>query len=252
MGAERPGGQTIEGDASNSFLRISNSLSSTLCLECHVDKKQLITSDHNLEVTASHEKNLQGFTTGASGPCGACHIPHNAAGKRLWAKQLSGDKDFVTQLCTECHNKDGAAKEKHIGDNYHPVDIAFNTANFTSSSKQEIAILPLYDSDLNRSPDERIVCITCHEPHIWSPKKTDQVLNYTYENTEGDTTTSFLRKANFPSSDLCKACHADKALVDGTDHDLNVTAPEATNLLGQTVKESGSCGACHLVHNSSQ
>ena len=39
-------------------------------------------------------------------------------------------------------------------------------------------------------------------------------------------------------------------MVDGTDHDLNVTAPEATNLLGQTVKESGQCGACHLVHNS--
>jgi hypothetical protein len=35
------------------------------------------------------------------------------------------------------------------------------------------------------------------------------------------------------------------------DHDLNVTSPDAKNILGQTVKESGQCGVCHLVHNSS-
>jgi len=240
----------FEGDASNSFLRISNSPLSPLCIECHTDKKQLMNSDHNLDVTAPDEKNLQGFTTGVSGPCGACHIPHNAAGKRLWAKRLAGEKDFVTQLCSGCHNKSGAAKAKLIGDNYHPVDIAFKTADLTSDKQKDITILPLYDGDLNRSPDERIVCLTCHEPHSWAPEKYGPISNYTFKNIEGDTTTSFLRKANFPSSDLCKACHPGKALVDGTKHDLNVTAPQATNLLGQTVKESGSCGACHLVHNS--
>ena len=81
----------------------------------------------------------------------------------------------------------------------------------------------------------------------WDP--VNPVLNYPHKNIEGDASNSFLRKANFPSSELCKNCHADKALVDGTDHDLNVTAPEAKNLLEQTVRESGQCGACHLVHN---
>jgi hypothetical protein len=45
----------VEGDASNSFLRISNSESSALCLQCHTDKKQVVTSDHNLTVTAPEE-----------------------------------------------------------------------------------------------------------------------------------------------------------------------------------------------------
>jgi predicted CXXCH cytochrome family protein len=244
------GGINVEGDASNSFLRISNSSSSTLCLECHIDKKQLITSDHNLVVTAPEEKNIQGSTATVSGPCGACHIPHNASAEHLWAREPSEAKDFVSQLCTGCHNQDGAAKTKLIGDNYHPVDVAFKELHFTASLGPDAEMLPQYDSNGNRVPEGKIVCITCHEPHSWEPNNSKPLLNYEFKNLEGNTTNSFLRKANFPSSNLCETCHADKALVDGTDHDLSVTAPKATNLLGQTVKESGQCGACHLVHNS--
>jgi len=247
------GGKDIEGDGSNSFLRISNNVSSDLCLDCHKDKKQLITSDHNLIVTAPGEKNIQGLTADQSGPCGACHVPHNASGGHLWAKTIPENKNIVTQLCVGCHNKNGAAKAKLIGDNYHPVNIAFKTLNLKESAKEISTLLPFYDSAGNRMPDGKegeIVCITCHEPHTWSPKQTEPVLNYTFKNITGDATNSFLRRANFPSSDLCKVCHAEKALVDGTAHDLKVTAPKAINLLGQTVKESGTCGACHLVHNS--
>ena len=244
------GGTSLEGDASNSFLRISNDSSSSLCMECHADKKQLITSDHNLQVTATDEKNLQGFTTSDSGPCSACHIPHNAAGSRLWAKQMSGDKDIVTQLCVGCHNKSGVARAKLIGDNDHPVDVTFKQFNMDSARKRVDTMLPLYDKEGNRKPEEMIVCLTCHEPHVWNPQKSVAVSEYTYKNIEGDTTNSFLRKANFPSSGLCKVCHPNNARVDGTVHDLNVSAPRETNLLGQTVKESGTCGACHLVHNS--
>ncbi len=38
--------------------------------------------------------------------------------------------------------------------------------------------------------------------------------------------------------------------MSGTEHDLSVTAPLEKNFLDQTVKESGQCGVCHLVHNS--
>ncbi len=238
---DNKGGKDIEGDASNSFLRVSNNLSSTLCLKCHVGKKQLVTSDHNLEVTVPDEKNIQGFTAKVSGPCGACHIPHNATADFIWAKDISENEDFVTQLCTTCHNKKGVAKTKLIGENYHPVNVTLEKYNITST-------LPLYDNKGNKKADGKVACITCHEPHVWDP--VNPVTNYPNKNVEGDATNSFLRKANFPSSDLCNACHPDKALIVGTDHDLNVTAPEATNLMGQTVKESGQCGACHLVHNS--
>jgi len=247
------GGKDIEGDGSNSFLRISSNGSSDLCLDCHKGKKQLITSDHNLIVTAPREKNILGLTADQSGPCGACHVPHNASGGHLWAKTIPENKDIVTQLCVGCHNKDGAGKAKLIGNYYHPVNITIKTLSPKGSEKEISTLLPFYDSAGNRMPDGKegeITCITCHEPHTWSPKQTEPVLNYTFKNMEGDTTNSFLRKANFGSSDLCKVCHTDKALVDGTTHDLKVSAPKAVNLMGQTVKESGICGACHLVHNS--
>jgi predicted CXXCH cytochrome family protein len=237
---ENRGGKDIEGDVSNSFLRISG-LSSGLCLNCHKDKKQIMTSDHNLKVTAPGEKNIQGLTPESSGPCGVCHIPHNAAEKHLWAKKLSGSRDFVTQLCTACHNREGAAKAKLIGSNYHPVDVTLKKFNITTT-------LPLYDNEGNKTEGGKIVCITCHEPHIWNPD--GPVENYMNKNMEGDARNSFLRKTNSPTSDLCETCHKDKVYVDGTDHDLNITGPDEKNLLGQTAKESGQCGVCHLVHNS--
>jgi predicted CXXCH cytochrome family protein len=243
-------GKNLEGDASTSFLRISNDRSSALCVKCHADKKQLITSDHNLKVTAAEEKNIQGFTAGISGPCSACHIPHNAASTRLWAKPLSGDTDWVTQLCTGCHHTAGAAKTKLIGGNNHPVDVTLQKLNVPGSDDQIDTELPLYGDDGKRIASGKMVCLTCHEPHTWDAKQSHTDRNYTLQNTEGDATNSFLREPNFPSSDLCKSCHPAEAKVDGTDHDLSQTAPQATNILGQTVKIAGVCGACHLVHNS--
>jgi predicted CXXCH cytochrome family protein len=236
---ENTGGKDVEGDASNSFLRMSNT-SSTLCLECHQDKKQVATSDHNLAVTAPQERNIQGFSPEVSGPCGVCHIPHNAQAKPLWARELSGHGDYVSQLCSSCHEKNASAREKLIGKNYHPLDVSLDKLSITTS-------LPLYDREGVKTVEGKVYCTTCHDPHIWDPNKAE--IDYKNKNIEGDTTNSFLRLSNFPSSDLCKSCHKDQAFVDGTDHDMNVTSPDSRNLLNQTVKESGQCGACHLVHN---
>jgi predicted CXXCH cytochrome family protein len=243
-------GKNIEGDASNSFLRISNNFSSGLCLACHADKKQVQTSDHNLQATAPDEKNINGLTADVSGPCGACHIPHNASGKRLWAKPLSGKKDYITQLCSSCHNQGGAAKAKLVGDNYHPVDVTLRKLNMTEVAENDLKNLPLYDSDGNKTTDDKMVCTTCHDPHTWDPNNAQPKPDKPAANLEGDPSNSFLRKANFPTSALCKICHPDEAFVGGTVHDLSVSAPEANNLLGQTAKRSGPCGACHLVHNA--
>ncbi|UCH82031.1 MAG: cytochrome c3 family protein [Nitrospiraceae bacterium] len=237
---ENTGGKDVEGDASNSFLRITNT-SSVLCLECHQDKKQVTTSDHNLAVTAPGERNAHGFIPEVSGPCGVCHVPHNATAKPLWAKELPGYGDYVSRLCSSCHEKNASAGKKLIGKNYHPIDVSLGKMSIITS-------LPLYNSEGIRTIDGKVFCTTCHDPHIWDPNNAD--IDYNHTNMEGDTRNSFLRMSNFPSSDLCKSCHKEQAYVDGTDHDMNVTSPDSRNLLNQTVQESGQCGACHLVHNS--
>jgi len=45
-----------------------------------------------------------------------------------------------------------------------------------------------------------------------SPRYQEIASNYSFENIEDDTTNNFLRKANFPSSDLCKICHTEDAI----------------------------------------
>jgi hypothetical protein len=46
-----------------------------------------------------------------------------------------------------------------------------------------------------------------------------------------------LRLENGPSPTLCENCHADKAYIENTDHDLEVTAPHSENILGQSPAE---------------
>jgi predicted CXXCH cytochrome family protein len=241
------GGKDVQGDASTSFLRVSSFGSSALCTDCHQDKRQLLTSDHNLEITAPAEKNLQDLTARASGPCGACHVAHNASGGRLWAKPLTAKKDFISELCAGCHNKTGAAKEKLIGDNSHPIAVPLLETKMASMLEKISAQLPLYSKDGDKTAEGAVACDTCHDPHHWTPSVSGPLADYQGQNMEGDGTNSFLRKTNFPSPELCEVCHLAKGSVEGTKHDLRETTSESQS---QPVKPSGLCQACHLVHNA--
>lgn len=252
------GGKDAKADASNSFLRISDSKSSALCLKCHQDKRQILAHDHNLALTAPKSENIRGETVKASGPCGACHIPHNAVDKRLWARNLPRDRNSAPQYCISCHSATGVAKEKQVGKNDHPVDVVLKGPQIPPAGKVAKK-LPLFTRKGNTRGGDRIRCLTCHDPHNWSP--TGAITGHVElaaagkaaaekNIEEGDARNSFLRKPASPKPDLCAVCHETAELIVGTDHDLFITAPSAKNLLGQTVKESGQCGVCHALHNS--
>jgi len=245
------GGKDASGDASNSFLRISASLASMLCLECHRDKRQLLSYDHNLVITSPESENIQGRTAEISGPCGACHIAHNAADKKLWARNPApGSDDPALQYCTECHAENKTAKEKRVGKNDHPVNVECRGPQIPSADRV-VSTLPLYNEKGGTENGDRILCRTCHNPHIWTVG--DELISASGgegKNIEGDARNSFLRKVASPAPDLCVVCHEDTALLTGTDHDLFVTAPSAKNQQNRNVTESGQCGVCHAVHNS--
>ena len=255
--ADNRGGKNITGDASNSFLRISSSRSSALCAECHQDKRQILSFDHNLVLTAPEAKNIRGETVMVSGLCGACHIPHNATDKRLWARAVLQGKGAAPQYCTGCHSQNGVAKEKQVGKNDHPVDVALKGGDIPPPG-HVMEILPLYNAEGGTQGGDRIMCRTCHDPHIWSAdgKATgpsdgpEATADAAAKNLEGDARNSFLRRVASLTPDLCVVCHEDTGLLVGTDHDLFVTAPSAKNQLGQTVTQSGQCGVCHAAHNS--
>jgi hypothetical protein len=132
------------------------------------------------------------------------------------------------------------ASKKVIKDYSHPVDIALSDKELKTS-------LPLFDSEGKFSPSGLIKCATCHDPHRWDPTRP---LTEPPSDVEGDATNSFLRLETSPSSELCKNCHQKEAGVEKTGHDLLITSPSSKNIAGQTPLESGTCGVCHLVHNS--
>ncbi|MDD5773470.1 MAG: cytochrome c3 family protein [bacterium] len=220
----------------NTPLLVAVNNQSSICLDCHKDKKSVIYSDHNLAITAPDEPNIRNQTAAQSGVCAPCHFSHG------WAKKLSGEGDFVTQLCVSCHNKDGSAKNKPIDKYSHPTDKSIKKADGTSS-------MPLFDEMGKQKPEGNVLCTSCHDPHVWDPKKLDTTFN---KNREGDFTNSFLRKPNNAKSEFCKDCHEDKFFVENTEHDMSVTAPNAKNIEGKTSSEGGICSACHLVHNGKE
>ncbi|MDA3788881.1 MAG: cytochrome c3 family protein [Desulfobacula sp.] len=190
-----------------------------LCKCCHTDKFDISNSKHDLS-NSKKNRDKKGPISGAT-LCKTCHSAHNADNSFLWAK-----KDVQGNECLGCHNKEGLGKQNVLKDASHPVNISIFDKGITTH-------LPLYDKTGAKSKKGLLSCYTCHNPHKGGSQ-------------------NFLRLENSPASLLCDDCHPGKGLIGGTDHDLIVTGPESLNVLNQTPGQSGTCGVCHLVHNSTQ
>lgn len=212
-----------------------------ICAECHTDKFDIENSKHDLLKTAPDTKNILDRRPSESGLCGGCHIVHHAREPFLWARGIhSGGGNILQDLCTDCHKGEGMAGKKEIRDYNHPVDIAPSKEGMTTT-------LPLFDIDGKLSETGMISCPTCHDPHRWNPVRESSEAQY---GREGNAQNSFLRMEKATSPKLCIDCHGEKASVEKTDHDLKITVPSSKNLQGQEPLESGTCGVCHLMHNS--
>ena len=230
-------GKFIEGDDKSSFLRVDVGNKSTLCMNCHLKKKSVFATKHNI----FNKKDLSDENILTGGVCGQCHTPHNGKGSFLRARENDVKQGDFARLCKSCHKKDGIAAKKLTGEHSHPIAVSLKKLH-THTSK-----LPLYDEDGKKvSEDGQVDCVTCHDAHNWAPdgrKLSDPMI-------EGDTSNSFLRISASHDSKLCVECHKKKKNVLGTDHDLSLTNPESKNHLGQDVAHSGVCGQCHSVHNA--
>lgn len=230
-----------QATAGNSFLRVAaNDKDESLCDSCHNDRRWIKSTEHDLSITAPKEKNLQGKTVAETGVCGACHANHRGQNPLiLWNRKEGPGEDKLTKLCNSCHVEGEVGQKKQLSVSSHPLRIPMPEKRSTH--------LPLFDEDLKVSDQGNIYCTTCHNIHQWDP---NQLANGPGKNVEGDDATSFLRVSNDKGYSLCIDCHPDKEMIENTEHDLSVSAPQAKNILGQTVDKSGLCGTCHLAHNS--
>ena len=238
---------TAEGDATTSFLRISNSQKAELCVNCHFDKGAVALSKHNLAITAPEVQNTIGQKAKDVVVCFNCHVPHNADGAKLWGRGFGPGGDKAESMCRECHRDDGVAKNKQTGDISHPLQANIKKVGGRTQ-------LPLFNKEGVRSESKsggRVSCPSCHDPHQWDPVDPLSQAGASAQ-VEGGANTSFLRMPAAPDGALCADCHRDQRWIKGTDHDLRVTAPDAKNLRGESVQASGICQQCHTVHNAKQ
>ncbi|HHL39331.1 MAG TPA: hypothetical protein ENJ37_02385 [Deltaproteobacteria bacterium] len=260
------GGPKIEGDGTNSFLRVEAAGESRLCARCHRDKTTVLDTKHDLRITARNATNAYGEPAGRSGVCGACHVPHNGKSVRLWARsEIDGGRDPISNLCLSCHREDGVALKKTVKEPSHPVGVPISNVDILARPGEwlskfmymlkgplaELGVrpLPLYDDKGRKVVDGNVTCATCHNPHVWKGDDPSYKPPGDAAKAEGDGSTSFLRIANKPGSRLCRNCHVDKRPVALTKHNLENSAPEEKNVMGQTVDDAGMCGPCHVPHN---
>ncbi|HLB05210.1 MAG TPA: cytochrome c3 family protein, partial [Thermodesulfobacteriota bacterium] len=238
-------GKDVEGDGTNSFLRVANNPDSALCRNCHL-QRSVVFSKHNIGISAPEEKNGPGSKVSETGPCSACHLPHNGNGMKMWARKLGGGmEDPISQLCKNCHSKGSLAEKKTVGDNSHPLNVTLAKVGGES-------ILPLFaENGVKAGKDGKVFCATCHNVHQWEAGDPNSTAG-ARKDVEGDMASSFLRVSPTPEGEICADCHKDKRFVKRTKHDLNISAPQAVNILGRTVTQSGTCGVCHAVHNSQE
>ena len=248
----------LEGDTDSSFLRIADQSQSTLCVNCHVQKKSVYLTKHDMTYEADDylkkvdKRNIDGenkldnvIGDSIAGTCMHCHRPHNAKGPALWARNKGEAAAPIAALCTDCHQQGGLAENKLPGEHTHPLQV--NSESITHSKN-----IPFFDEQGNRDhKNGRVDCASCHNPHQWDPQNRHNI-SPAIAAENGSTTTSFLRLTADNNSQLCVSCHADKKSIIGTDHDLSVTAPGASNTLQQERKQSGVCGQCHIAHQSKE
>ena len=197
----------IEGNAQNSFLRISNSPESKLCENCHPHQRPVEKSDHDLLKSAPTSRNSLDQIPAESGVCGTCHLAHNSQTPvKLWARRLSGGGAIIEQMCRSCHSKFGPANKKVPLIASHPENVVI--IDTRKNSRVEDKYLPLFDKTTAKpTMIGTFSCASCHNVHQWDSKSPE---NGADMETEGSVLDSFLRTSSLHL--LCRDCHGPEAL----------------------------------------
>lgn len=243
------GSLKINGDATNSFLRMKN-IKSSLCKDCHSDMLRIVGTKHDPMAKIFNNFEIMKDENGVPLTlCEQCHVSHNANSVMLWNRDVGDAEDEISRICFSCHTAGAVAAAKQVGEHSHPIGRSI--LKLSSYFRRFQIDLPLFNEDMRKDFKGRVFCNSCHNVHQWSPNNTDKGSN---KKVEGDVTNSFLRKTTLSDKKggLCSTCHLNEKLVKGTDHDLRVTAPAEKNLRNKTAREEGLCYSCHTAHNAAE
>jgi predicted CXXCH cytochrome family protein len=197
----------VEGNAQNSFLRMTNSPEAMLCTNCHLQQGSVAKTDHDLLVSAPNSTNSLNQTPSESGVCGACHLAHNSQiPVDLWSRRLSAGNGIIEQMCDSCHSKTGPANKKVPLIASHPDNVVIISPPV--DARGETKYLPLFDKTTAEPTSVgNLSCASCHSVHKWESNFKSQG---TGTESEGSVLDNFLRTSSLHL--MCKNCHGPDAL----------------------------------------
>ncbi|MCF6209770.1 MAG: 6-bladed beta-propeller [Gammaproteobacteria bacterium] len=186
-----------------------------LCSVCHEGQAWVVNSDHDLRLTAKTSHNLAGQSPVQSGVCGACHRMHSGKpGEPMlhaWERHDYKGKETALErdtLCLDCHRQKGVTASTWVERFSHPArDLILR-----SDPKR----MPLIGADGKLSEFGAIGCVTCHDPHRWTPqtrgdnKQMPETPVHRQGNLTGNVLNSFLRQRGAKGS-FCIDCHGIEA-----------------------------------------
>ena len=230
-------------------------------------------SRHDLSVTSLGSVKA----TSETQVCLFCHALHNADSKAphpLWNQQLSTTTSYTpytsstyrqtnnqistrSKLCLSCHDGTVAMGETYSrgkivvqgalasADRFgtdlsrnHPFGFTMPAVDDGEIKLSLAASPPLTSDPAVKLFDDRIECVTCHNPH--TPNL--------------DTSVQFMVRSNANSA-LCKACHdVSRGALAGWSTGQHAIAPNVVNSGAQLPYSTvaiNACSSCHREHNSS-
>ena len=198
-----------DGKEGTALLKFDNR-DGKLCSFCHEEYEAVVNSDHNLRVTAKDYENRFKQKPEESGVCGSCHSLHQGNEKTpfLYAgeyQQYKGKEKALERdrVCLDCHRKKSIAEKKVVEHFGHPIEDLVLRSN--------ASIMPLINKKNEIEEFGEIACVTCHDPHRWTPehgsKKNKIVVEQQdLKNKEGNVLNSFLRRRGAKDT-FCVNCH---------------------------------------------
>lgn len=222
------GVSTEPGIEKTIFLRTSHE-NSRMCEMCHADKTGgPARGNHPVGKNTLRIPDAVIGSGGYAGStpnmviCESCHVAHGGFTDARLVLPIDRPGRYPV-LCETCHGTTpGLHTHPDTGRYSHSVDVVPERAVVPETWRDGLPV--------RLGAGGSLVCSTCHMTH------------------KAPVSESLLVQENRQDS-MCETCHAAQMeSIAGTRHDLRGTAPDERNVAGQTVAESGLCGACHFVH----
>ncbi|GAB6061292.1 cytochrome c3 family protein [Deferrisoma palaeochoriense] len=160
------------GERIPAFLRVPAS-DGTLCARCHPAEAAVRGTPHDIPTDPPDPL----------GPCGPCHRAHRGVDRALWALEPAPGAYPPNRLCRSCHREGGPIEGEVLLLQHHMKDAEpLLTPRGTIYLQRPMAladtwalktgqppVIPLYDREGRPGPTGNLQCVSCHDPHVWSP-----------------------------------------------------------------------------------